>query len=211
MGFKDRVKGMIGRTPTTDSSFGDGISSLYNSVVNQRNALSSNGFTHERVNYTELEAMYLSGIGNKIVNIKADNALNDTLQFETPQDEEFFKTRLHQAVKDATKFKLAFGRGIILINEIGADLSTKAPEKLTLNNVKFDVFSGDMLTAMDVDRNLSSRRYLKPKSYQVRGHLFHHSRVIDFTYIRPIEVTAPSYQYGGVSEFEMIKNKLFCD
>jgi hypothetical protein len=56
-----------------------------------------------------------------------------------------------------------------------------------------------------------SDRYNKPLFYSVRGVQFHHSRVVDFSYYEPTELELPYYQYGGISEFELIYEQLVND
>ena len=68
-----------------------------------------------------------------------------------------------------------------------------------------------MVTAHSTDRNLMSERYYKPTMYQVRGESIHYSRVVDFTYIPVREDDAPTYQYAGMSEFELINEQLIND
>jgi len=45
----------------------------------------------------------------------------------------------------------------------------------------------------------------------VRGNSIHWSRVVDFTYVEPVEMDLPTYQYGGISEFELIYNQIIND
>ena len=73
------------------------------------------------------------------------------------------------------------------------------------------VFSGDMVFPHSVDVDLESPRYMMPTAYQIRAATFHHSRIIDFSYVRPPELDLPAYRYGGVSEFELIHGQLIND
>lgn len=52
---------------------------------------------------------------------------------------------------------------------------------------------------------------MKPRHYVVRGKSFHWTRVIDFTHYLPTELDLPTYNYGGISEFEMIHTQLIND
>ena len=45
----------------------------------------------------------------------------------------------------------------------------------------------------------------------MRGFTIHPSRVVDFRYVEPVEFDAPEYFYGGISEFELIRNELVSD
>lgn len=194
-----------------DRTFQDGITNIVNQLANRRSAVNTNIVTAQRLSDSEARAMYRSGLGAKIINIKSGYALNETLQFSCDKDEELYKRRLQRAVKKASKFMLGFGRGIILLNERGADLSRPAVGKLDPSKIKLDVFSGDMVTAFDVSIDLSSARYQKPSKYMVRGRAFHWTRVIDFTYYMPVELDLPTYHYGGISEFEMIHTQFIND
>jgi len=192
-------------------TFMDGITNIVNQLANRRSASNTNIVTAQRLDDSEARAMFRSGLGAKIVGIKTGYALNDTLQFENEKDEELYKRRLQRAVKKASKFMLGFGRGIILLNERGADLSKPFIGKMDMAKVKLDVFSGDMVVPMDVSIDLESARYMKPAKYNVRGKSFHWTRVIDFTYCMPAEQDLPTYRYGGISEFEMIHTQFIND
>ena len=192
-------------------TFKDGIVNIVNSLANRRNAISSNVIVSTRIDDSQLRSIFKTGLGAKIISIKTGYALNDTLQFRAPNDETLYRKRLQRAVKKASKFMMGFGRGIILLNERGADLSQPFTGKLDIAKVKLDVFSGDMVTPMDVSIDLNDDRYQKPRSYSVRGKSFHWTRVVDFTYYMPTELDLPTYRYGGVSEFEMIHAQLIND
>lgn len=192
-------------------TFMDGITNIVNQLANRRSAVNTNIIESTRLDDNQLRAIYKTGLGAKIIGIKTGYALNDTLQFDNPKDEELYKKRLQRSVKKAAKFMLGFGRGIILINERGADLSKAHVGEYDLSKVKFDVFSGDMVTPMNVSIDLSDERYQKPLTYNVRGKAFHWTRVIDFTYYMPPELDLPNYRYGGISEFEMIHTQLIND
>lgn len=192
-------------------TFMDGITNIVNQLANRRSAANVNIVTAQRMDDSEARAMFRSGLGAKIIGIKTGYALNDTLQFANEKDEELYKRRLQRAVKKASKFMLGFGRGIILLNERGADLSKPVVGKLDMARVKLDVFSGDMVSVVDVSIDLTDERYQRPKTYNVRGKSFHWSRVIDFSYYMPVEQDLPAYRYGGISEFEMIRTQFIND
>lgn len=191
--------------------FADGIINIVNKLANHRAAQSTNVITANKIDDSQLRAIYRTGLGSKIVRIKTGYALNDTLQFECDGDEQIYRKRLERAVKKASKFMLGFGRGIILLNERGADLSKPMTGKLDPAKVKLDVFSGDMVSVTGVSIDLTDERYQKPRHYVVRGKSFHWTRVIDFTYYLPTELDLPTYNYGGISEFEMIHTQLIND
>jgi hypothetical protein len=192
-------------------TFMDGITNIVNQLANRRSAVNTNIITAQRLDDSQTRAIFRTGLGAKIISIKTGYALNDTLQFACEKDEEFYKLRLQRAVKKASKFMMGFGRGIIVLNERGTDLSTPLIGGMDLAKVKLDVFSGDMVSVVDVSIDLNDPRYQKPKFYTVRGKSFHWTRVIDFTYYMPTELDLPTYRYGGISEFEMIHAQLIND
>jgi hypothetical protein len=192
------------------SRFTDGLTNIINKLANRRSAVASNVITADKLQDHQLREIYRTGLGSKIVRIKTGYALNDTLHFKSDQDRAVYEERLERSVKKAAKFMLGFGRGIILINERGADHSTLATT-FNMELVKLDVFSGDMVSVQDVSRDLDDSRYQKPRLYSVNGKLFHYTRVVDFTYYMPVEQEMPNYQFGGVSEFELIHAQMVND
>lgn len=192
------------------SRFTDGLTNIINKLANRRSAVASNVITADALQGHQLREIFRTGLGSKIVRIKAGYALNDTLQFKDKKDQALYEERLERAVKKAAKFMLGFGRGVILINERGADHS-KPASSFDLSRVKLDVFSGDMVTAQDASRDLDDPRYQRPRLYSVNGKNFHYTRVIDFSYFMPAEQDLPSYQFGGVSEFELIHAQMIND
>lgn len=189
----------------------DGLTNIANMLANRRNPHNQNILTACRMGESEMRAIYRTGIGQKIFNIKSGAALNDTLQFSSDKEKKYFNKALLPAVKQATKFMLGFGRGVIVINEIGSDLSKPLSAKPDFSRVKLDIFSGDMVYVEAPSLDLQDLRYMKPKMYIIRGHQFHWTRVIDFTYVKPAEIDLPAYQYGGISESELIKEQLVND
>jgi len=191
--------------------FLDGLLSLTRSLTNTRNASATNRIQSSRVDYEELRAIYKTGVGSKIIRLKSGIALDDTLQFDTIADKEFYEQRLQKHVKNLSKFMLAFGRSILVIHEQGADLSQPIKSIADITKVNYHVFSGDMVYVQSVNFDLSSVNYFKPTMFSVRGASIHPSRVVDFKYIEPVEHDAPEYFYGGISEFELIRNELVAD
>lgn len=192
------------------SRFTDGLTNIINKLANRRSAVASNVITADMLQGHQLREIFRTGLGSKIVRIKAGYALNDTLQFKNDKDQALYEERLERSVKKAAKFMLGFGRGVILINERGADHSRPATS-FDLARVKLDVFSGDMVTAQDASRDLDDPRYQRPRLYSVNGKNFHYTRVVDFSYFMPAEQDLPSYQFGGVSEFELIHAQMVND
>ena len=195
-----------------DIEFKDSLVSVTNGLANIRNAQSTNSIVSKRILYPELRQIYKTGLGSKIVRIKAGYALNDTIQFEKKDQKEYYDKHIAQQVKDATKFMLGFGRGIIVLMEPGANLSKPLKSNnVNLDTIKLKSFSGDMVSVAQASMNLTSDRYMKPTVYVVRGQRIHWTRVIDFNYVLPSEFELPSYFYGGMSEFELIYPQLIND
>lgn len=192
-------------------TFRDGIQSLNSMLANRRNAQNNNRLSSGRVDWAELRSIYRMGIGSKIIRLKTGIALNDSLQFESEADKDFYQARLQQHVKDAAKYQLAFGRSLFVIHEPGADLSQPIGRISDWSQVRYHVFSGDMVYIQSVNLDLSSPNYFKPQAYSVRGFTIHPSRVVDFKYVEPVEMDAPECFYGGISEFELIRNELVSD
>lgn len=193
------------------SKFSDGIKNIYNDLANTRSASAQNRIISTRIGYDELNAIYKLGIGSKIIRIKAGYSLRNTLQFSSIKEAEYYKANLEKNVKRATGFMLAFGRGIIVLYNKNDDLSYPITKDFDPKKVKMKVFSGDMVTAVSPSMDLMDDRYFKPEYYSVRGKQFHYSRVIDFSYYEPVEKDKPQYQYGGISEFELIYNQIVSD
>lgn len=190
--------------------FADGLTSVQNAITNKRNALNTNTFVHKKIDDNELRQIYKSGIGSKIVRIKAGYALNDTLHFETKNDEQYYDKRLRKEVKRACRFMVGFGRGIV-VNYYHGDELNKPLRIQEGRKLKVRSFSGDEVSVSNIERNFHHDRYNKPLDYMVNGHFIHHTRVVDFTYVEPPEDDLTQYNYGGISEFEMIHKQLVSD
>lgn len=189
----------------------DGITSVFNALINRRANAANNQFSSPTISDEQKRAIFRSGIGSKITRMKAGYALKDTIQFTTTANDEIYAAHFARPVKLAAKFMIGFGRGVIVIHKRGDDLSKPIGAVGEIADYKIDVFSGDMVSVSTVSTDLSNPRYFKPEHYQVRGHQIHHSRVIDFAYVTPPEMDAHAYQYGGISEFELIYNQLIND
>ena len=192
------------------SKFTDGLKSFVSSLTNSRSATAENYIEANQLSEVEARSIYRTGLGNKIIRLKAGQALKDSIQFETTEDEKYYTKRLASLVKQTVKWQLAFGRGIIVIHHKGDDLSESLgrvdPERVLLNQ-----FGGDMVTVNMPEFDLQSPRYYKPVQYNVRGKPIHYSRVVDFLYVLPPELDAPRYRYGGIGEFELIYEQLVAD
>lgn len=201
----------MGKRKKTHRSFNDGLVSLTNNLANSRNVQATNTIVNNRISFSENNEFYKSGIGNKIVNIKNNTAYKEGFIFDSTADEAFFNKFLSKKIKLSSLWMMVFGRGIFVIIEKNKKLSDPLSAEVNKNNVTFKVFDGSMVTANSTDRDLMSERYYKPTMYQVRGESIHYSRVVDFTYIPVRENDAPTYQYAGMSEFELINEQLIND
>ena len=189
----------------------DSLTNFVNGLANKRNAIDQNAVTAHRIDDVEVRAIMRTGLGSKILRIKAGYALDDTLEFDNTEDEKFYELRMARAVKKAARLSVAFGRSIIIILDKDGNLTKPLPKELNPATTRIEVFSGDMVTVPTVSIDLTDPRYLKPMMYMVRGQVIHHTRVIDFKYVEPAELDAPTYRYGGVSEFELIRPQLIAD
>lgn len=192
-------------------SFKDGLVSLTQKLANRRNAHHANRIQSQRVDWDELRAIYKTGIGSKIVRLKSGLALNDTLQFENESDQAFYESHLQHLVKKAVKYQLAFGRALIVPHEPDADLSQPLGKIQDWSKVKYHVFSGDMVYVSSVNLDLASPDYFQPRAFNVRAANIHPKRAIDFKYVEPVEFDAAEYNFGGISEFELIRNEIVSD
>lgn len=192
-------------------AFFDGLTNVINGLTNRRNSLDQNIITKRALNDSDKRAIYKTGVGNKIIRLKAGGALKEALQFKNTHDQDLYNARLARHVKQAAQFMLAFGRGIVVMYERDADLTKPMPTGVSASDISLKVFSGDMITVGNVSTDLTDPRYYKPLSYSVRGFPIHWTRVIDFTYVEPVELDKPEYRYGGISEFELIYEQLVND
>lgn len=200
--------------PDKLKGFADGLKNIVNHLSNSRSAQSVNQFANRyKVGNEELRAIYKTGIGNRIISIKSRYALNDTIQFSSDVDREFFEKELFHDVNKAAEKMLAYGRSIIVLFRKGDDLSKPfIYETDNPHPIQRRVFDGDMVNVVGggvVD--LMDDRYNKPMSYMVAAAQIHWSRVIDFTYVTPPDRDMASYSYGGISEFELIYPQLIND
>ena len=191
--------------------FIDGIKDLVNGLKNTRNPINNTTVTAQRIGDVEIRAIMRTGLGSKILRLKAGYALDDTIQFESESDDEMYQAKLAKRVKEAARLSVAFGRSIIVILEHNGDLSQPLTKAVDPDSTLLHVFGGDMVSITSVSVDLRDPRYQKPTIYHVRASAIHYSRVIDFKYIGVSELDAPQYKYGGVSEFELIRPQIIAD
>jgi hypothetical protein len=194
--------------------FNDGLQSLTNTLINRRNVQNTSAFTSQQMSYSEMRALYKDGLGRKIVDIKADYALRNSIVFKRDEDEVLYKKYYEKYVRDALTYSIAFGRGVILIVEIGVDPALPLSENFVNEREwKLEAFSGDLVTTYGYTYDIMSPFFLKPEYYVIGlgGNRFHHSRVIDFTYIDPPKFDLPLYQFGGISEFQFLRDQMIGD
>lgn len=192
------------------SKFYDGVMDVLSGLVNRRNASARSQVFHRILSDEDMRVMYKSGLMSKVFRLKIGYAFNDTLVYDTSQDKELFENKLLPLCKKASKYMLGFGRGIIVMFNHGDDLSTPfKPSKGA--DIKVRVFSGDLVKGQSPVNDLRSDRYYKPDYYNVRGFSIHHTRVVDFTYYEPVEHEKPNYNYGGISESELVYEQFIND
>ena len=195
------------------NGFKDGLKNVVNNLVNARSASATNQFSsRSKISAPELRAIYKTGIGNRIVSLKTRYALNDTIQFMSETDEKWFDQFLYDDVRSAAEKMLSYGRAIIILFRKGEDLSK--PFDFDSENphpIVRRVFEGEYVTVNSPVLDLQDERYDKPTTYIVNGKQIHWSRVVDFRYVEPPRRELPSYQYGGISEFELIYGQLIND
>ena len=194
------------------NKFTDGLMDVFSGLINKRNGVNRNVVQTRRLDDSELRTMYKTGLMSKIIRLKAGYSLNDTIQFDSTDDEKFYNDKLAKHVKKATKFMLGFGRGVIVLFNKDDDLSLPLKKaNCDRHTLQLRVFSGDMVTATSPTLDLRSPRYYKPSVYIVNGQQVHWSRVIDMTYYEPPERDKDKYDYGGVSESELIYDQFVAD
>jgi hypothetical protein len=194
------------------NKFTDGLKDVFSGLINKRNGVNRNVVTSRKLSDDELRTMYKSGLMSKIFRLKAGYSLNDTIKFDSTEDEEFYNKRLAKHVKRATKYMMGFGRGVIIMFNEGDNLDTVLkPGDCKADTLQLRVFSGDMVTALSPIYDLRSPRYYKPTHYIVNGQQVHWTRVIDLTYYEPTERDMPDYDYGGISESELIYDQFVAD
>jgi hypothetical protein len=194
-----------------NQNFKDGVQSLSSAVLNNRNALNNNAIFNPKLPIPQMTEMYKGGVGNKIINLKSGHAMRDSLQFDTERDREYYEQYFAEKVLEAVTWMLVYGRAIIAIVEINGDMETPLSKDFQEGSYKLEVFSGEVVTGYGASVDIMSEFYQKPKFYSVYGYQFHHTRVIDFKYVKPPQREVPLYDYGGMSEFQLVYNQLISD
>ena len=192
------------------AGFFDGLKNIVSTLANSRNGMAQNVFESDRLPYDQMRAIVKTGLGSKIVRLKAGYAFADTVDFSSNTDHDYWHKHVEKHVIKATRHMLAYGRGIIVLHHLGDDL-TMPLEYVDRDSVILSVFSGDMVSSANTSYDIQNERYMKPLTYVVRGYSIHWTRVIDFTYVEPPELEAPQYLFGGISEFELIRGQLIND
>jgi len=192
--------------------FYDSITSLISTLANRRSQRSTTRVDATRVEYHELRAMYRTGIGSRIVRIKSGHALRDTLEFESEDDRRFYAANLADDVRTLVAWMIAFGRSVAVIHEVrDADLRAPIPESVDIDRGHVSIWPGDEVTVSDVSFDPRDPRFHQPRLYHVRGMPVHPSRVVDFRYVEPPTRDAPVYRWGGIPEFELIRDQIVND
>lgn len=191
-------------------NFIDGIVNIANKLMNKRNATTTNVVAHKRLTHEEMDAIALSALGVKIRSLKVNAALDDTIQFANDDQRDFYLNRLSKSVKLASGRMMDHGRAIILINEMGST-DHKTPMSKPPKKFKLDVFDGRDVMPQDINLDLNSPNFKKPEYYSINGVLLHHTRVVDFIYVRPPTQLEAEYNYGGVSEWEILHQQIIAD
>ncbi len=191
----------------------DGLRNFYSDLTNNRASYNRNDYVEKYIDRKQLRAIYKSGLGSKIVRIKSSYSLNDAIEFDSTNDQSIYDNKLLKCIRKSSEFMLAFGRSLLVIYEPGANLSEprRNTEPYDIDKCKIRVFSGDIVNVSHVITDFNSPDYYKPIMYTVRGLLVHPSRVVDFTYYDPEEQSMPDYQYGGISEYELIYDEIIND
>lgn len=192
-------------------TFSDGIKDLVNGLANSRNKSVTNVITSNRVSDASLNAIYKNGLGNKIVNLKINTAFKEGVTIDGETNHNKQTKRIIKEIREASRWMLTFGRGVIAIIEDGKKTDEPLSAIPNINRTSVRAFDGSMVTAMSVIVDVTDPNYMKPEAYVIRGATFHPSRIIDFSYVKPREQDLPTYQYGGISLFELIYTQIIND
>lgn len=187
----------------------DGLATLSKYWISKN---ATNNTPDRRLHDNELIEWFETGIMSKIIRIKTEGALSNNLVFDDDKDKIKFDEILSDNIKQAVKYMLGFGRGILVLYYNGDNLSEPF-KKREGGELKSKVFSGNIARGIvgDITRDFMNERFLKPEKYQIYQTIVHYSRVIDFTYQRPVEVNLPLYNHGGISETELVYPQLVND
>ncbi len=191
--------------------FQDGITSFTNSLANTRSGTATNGIRSSKISYIEMNEAYKTGLGNKIINLKINTAYKEGIKIDGEEETTPLIKSILKEAKEASRWALAFGRGIVVIIEKNTRPEQELSKSINLKTATIRAFDGSMVSVQNTSVDVTSEYYQRPEFYIVRGVMFHRSRVIDFRYTLPREEELPAYYYGGISEFELIYSQLLND
>lgn len=189
-------------------SFYDGLVSLTNKIINRRSNVDNNQIVSQRIHPQTIRNIIKTGLPNKIISFKSEYATKNGFNFEDEKSTNFYKIKLSKVIKKVVFDMLAYGRGIVVLIEPNVELKDPL---VNPNRARVVAFGGDLVTCTSAEFNVSKPNYLKPLFYLVRDKEIHPSRVVDFTYKEVSDYDKPQYQYGGISEIELIYNQLIND
>ena len=194
------------------SAFSDGLINVRNQLAQRRSGIATNIVNAPRVSISELkQQLNKLGVCQQIIDIKTTGALDDTLAFESDTAEKFYLDRLDVLVREACRYMLGYGRAVVLVAQPGVDLSKPRQGRVNPDRVRLVVFPGSDVTASDPVDDLFDERFDLPKTYRVRNQVIHWSHLVDFRYVEPPSSEAQVYNFGGISELELIRNEIVND
>lgn len=196
---------------TQETNYTDGAANMVNMLANTRNSLYTNTEVAVKMSAGEMRQWYINGLFSKIIRIIVNYSLQDAFTFENEEDEKYYNEVLAPIVAKACSYQLGFGRGAVLIFRRENDvLSNPLPAgSIGKRLAKFRVFSGDEVSAMAQTMSITSPRYDEPYSYTMSSASgVSWTRVVDFTYLEPSHNDLSTYDYGGVSLAQMVRDDL---
>jgi len=193
------------------STFEDGLINVRNQLAQRRSGIATNIVNAPRVSNSELQQLNKLGVCQQIIDIKTTGALDDTLAFESDTAEKFYLDRLDVLVREACRYMLGYGRAVVLVAQPGVDLTKPRRGRVNPDKVRLVVFPGSDVTASDPVDDLFDERFDLPTTYRVRHQVIHWSHLVDFRYVEPPSSEAQVYNFGGISELELIRNEIVND
>ena len=193
------------------SAFEDGLINVRNQLAQRRSGIATNIVNAPRVSISELQQLNKLGVCQQIIDIKTTGALDDTLAFESDTAEKFYLDRLDVLVREACRYMLGYGRAVVLVAQPGIDLSKPRQGRVNPDRARLVVFPGSDVTASDPVNDLFDERFDLPTTYRVRHQVIHWSHLVDFRYVLPPSDQAQVYNFGGISELELIRNEIVND
>ena len=193
------------------SAFNDGLINVRNQLAQRRSGIATNIVNAPRVSNSELQQLNKLGVCQQIIDIKTTGALDDTLAFESDTAEQFYSDRLDVLVREACRYMLGYGRAVVLVAQPGIDLSKPRQGRVNPDRARLVVFPGSDVTASDPVNDLFDERFDLPTTYRVRHQVIHWSHLVDFRYVLPPSDQAQVYNFGGISELELIRNEIVND